>query len=82
MLIPGIECRQIRPVQVSYSTDAVGCPFQRLVMKHDHDTVTCHPHIGLDVAIAQLNSALEGRRGVLRPQEARAAMGEANRMFE
>ena len=60
----------------------VGDPVQDLVVEGQQDPVGGEVHVGLEVAVAQLDGVLEGRQGVLQPLDlgvvGPAAVGEGD----
>jgi hypothetical protein len=57
----------------------VGDPVQGPVVKGEHDAVRRRVHVGLDVAVAHVDSLLERPQGVLDATGGTAAMGEGDR---
>src|SRR6266566_2268606 len=53
------------PRQITKATDVIGHSIQRAVVECDCDSVRCHPGVGFEIAIAEVNRRLESSHRVL-----------------
>ena len=69
------------PRQLGDVALVVGDPIEDVVVEREQHAVGGHVHVGLDVAVAEADRALERRHRVLGPLARAAAVGERDRTW-
>ena len=68
----------VRPAQLADDTAAIGDAVEGVVVERDEHAVDGGVHVGLDVAVAEVDRVLERAHGVLGKIARSALMGERN----
>jgi len=77
-----VEPTQILEIPPFDRARAVRCSFEGRIVEHHNNPVPGDTDVRLDIAVTQVDGALERLGSVLRPQHPAPAVGQANRVFE
>ncbi len=76
---PTLAVRTTSHGSLAMSPSLIGDPIEDVVVEGEQHAVGRHVHVGLDVAVAEADRALERRHRVLGPLARAAAVGERDR---